>query len=53
MIGKDFLEKYATKNQTSFLNVAREYLQHCFLAGFYKQKGSTELSPGRWNIYDT
>jgi len=40
MIRKDFLEKYALKNQTSFLNVAREYLQHSFLASFYKQKGS-------------
>ena len=39
MIGKDILEKYATKNQTSFLNVAREYFQHFFLAIFYKQKG--------------
>jgi len=39
MIKKDFLEKYANKNQTNFLNVAREYFQHFFLSTFYKQKG--------------
>lgn len=40
MIDKQILQQYARKKETSFSNVLREYLQHLFLAGFYKKPGS-------------
>lgn len=40
MIDESFLKEFATKSRTSFLNVAREYLQHLFLTNFYRQKES-------------
>ncbi|MDI6689725.1 MAG: nucleotidyl transferase AbiEii/AbiGii toxin family protein [Actinomycetota bacterium] len=43
MITKDAIKRFATKAQTSDLNVAREYCQHLFLSYFYQQKGSEKL----------
>lgn len=40
MIEEFILRKIALKNQTTFRNVLREYLQHLFLSSFYKRKGS-------------
>lgn len=40
MIDESFLREYATQRRTSFLNVAREYLQHLFLTNFYRRKES-------------
>jgi len=40
MIEKSFLQQYATKSQTTFKNIAREYVQHLFLSNFYQLKKS-------------
>lgn len=40
MIDKKFLKDYATKLETSFINVLREYAQHIFLREFYRQSDS-------------
>lgn len=40
MIEEKTLRLYAQKNQTTFRNVLREYLQHLFLASFYKKAGA-------------
>lgn len=43
MISKDTIKKFATRWQTTELNVAREYCQHLFLSYFYRQKGSEKI----------
>lgn len=40
MIDKQFLTQIATKHQTTFRNIVREYLQHMFLSYFYQIKKS-------------
>ena len=40
MIEKSALQAAATKTQTTFANLLREYLQHLFLTSFYKRAGS-------------
>jgi predicted nucleotidyltransferase component of viral defense system len=44
MLDQKFLEEIARKKEASFLNVAREYLQHLFLRSFYSQKGSEDFA---------
>jgi len=44
MLDQKFLEEIAQKKETSFLNIAREYLQHLFLRSFYSQKGSENFA---------
>lgn len=43
MLSRDDLQKFTNKYQTIEKNVAREYLQHLFLANLYKIKGSEKL----------
>lgn len=43
MISQSQIREIATKQQTTEINVAREYLQHLFLSHFYKQKGSEKF----------
>lgn len=43
MIEEKILREIAIKDQTSFVNVAREYLQLRFLDCFYRQKGSERV----------
>jgi len=49
MLDKSEIHKMSVKNQTSELNIAREYCQHVFLSNFYKKnpqiffKGGTAL----------
>jgi len=40
MINSDDIQKLAIKEQTTEINIAREYLQHLFLRTFYKKKGA-------------
>lgn len=40
MLKKDILEKLATKYQTNYRNVSREYIQNLFLRSFYTKEGS-------------
>ncbi|MDP2861138.1 MAG: nucleotidyl transferase AbiEii/AbiGii toxin family protein [bacterium] len=40
MIDKKILINYATKSETTFINVLREYAQHIFLREFYGKKDS-------------
>lgn len=40
MIARQILEEQKIKQQTTFRNVLREYLQHLFLSRFYQQPGS-------------
>ena len=40
MLKKDTLEKLATKYQTNYRNVSREYIQNLFLRSFYTKDGS-------------
>lgn len=40
MLKKDILEKLATKYQTNYRNISREYIQNLFLRSFYTKKGS-------------
>lgn len=44
MILPEKLSKIAKKSQTSFLNIARDYVQALFLDGFYQQKESSVFS---------
>lgn len=43
MIDLNFLRQFAKSNQTTELNVAREYCQHLFLSAFYRQKGTQRV----------
>ena len=43
MIDKNNLVQLAIKTQTSFRNVAREYVQNLFLRSFYTSRGSQEF----------
>lgn len=43
MVAQDQIKKFATKYQTSELNVMREYLQHLFLSYFYQQPQTSEI----------
>lgn len=43
MIDQDFLKQLATKKQTSFKNILREYLQNLFLNYFYQEKQSEKF----------
>lgn len=43
MINRETLSEQATHNQTTEINVAREYCQHLFLRSFYQQKGSERV----------
>ncbi len=43
MIDQNYLQTIAVKNQTSFDNVAREYLQQLFLSVFYQLPGSEKF----------
>lgn len=40
MMDRQILQNLAQKNQTTFRNVLREYLQHLFLSSFYKHSPS-------------
>lgn len=40
MISPQKIQELATREQTSDINIAREYLQHLFLSEFYKREGS-------------
>jgi len=43
MITRESIRKHATEQQTTEENVAREYAQHLFLAGFYQQRGAQRV----------
>jgi len=43
MVTQDQIRKFATKYQTSELNVMREYLHHLFLSYFYGQPKTSEI----------
>lgn len=43
MISQETLIRSATLNQTTELNIAREYCQHLFLSAFYQQKESERV----------
>lgn len=43
MITRESLRRLATEQQTTEQNVAREYAQHLFLAGFYQQRGAQKV----------
>lgn len=43
MIGSEEIKRLSIKFQTNTLNIAREYVQHCFLSEFYKLKNSDRL----------
>jgi predicted nucleotidyltransferase component of viral defense system len=43
MIGPEEIKRLSIKLQTNTLNIAREYIQHCFLSEFYKLKNSDRL----------
>ncbi len=43
MIDKNYLQIIAIKNQTTFDNIAREYLQQLFLSVFYQLSGSEKF----------
>lgn len=43
MISYDFIKKLAIKNQTTEINILREYLQHLFLSYFYKKEDSEKI----------
>ena len=40
MLNKSYIEKLAVKEQTTYANVAREYIQNLFLRSFYTKSGS-------------
>jgi len=40
MMEKSFLQQFASKSQTTFKNIAREYVQHLFISSFYQLKKS-------------
>lgn len=43
MISPDTIKKMAVAQQTTELNIAREYAQHLFLSGFYRQRGTQQV----------
>lgn len=43
MITADAIKKMAIAQQTTELNIAREYAQHLFLSGFYQQRGTHQV----------
>jgi len=43
MITADTLNQIAIAQQTTTLNIAREYAQHLFLSGFYQQRGTERV----------
>lgn len=43
MITKETVKNLAVKNQTTELNIVREYFQHLFLTYFYRQKSATKI----------
>ncbi len=43
MITADAIKKMAVAQQTTELNIAREYAQHLFLSGFYRQRGTQQV----------
>ncbi len=43
MIGGEAIKKLAVSWQTAELNIAREYAQHLFLSGFYRQSGTQRV----------
>jgi predicted nucleotidyltransferase component of viral defense system len=43
MISDENIKKIAAKNQTTELNVLREYFQHLFLSHFYQQKETEKI----------
>ena len=43
MISPDTIRKLAVAQQTTELNIAREYAQHLFLSGFYQQAGAEQV----------
>lgn len=43
MISSDYIQKLATKHQTTELNIQREYLQHLFLASLYRHRNSGSI----------
>ncbi|MBI5032598.1 MAG: nucleotidyl transferase AbiEii/AbiGii toxin family protein [Chloroflexi bacterium] len=43
MITADAIKKMAIAQQTTELNIAREYAQHLFLSGFYQQRGTQQV----------
>ena len=43
MISSETIKEFALKNQTTELNIAREYLQNLFLSYFYQQDGSEAI----------
>jgi len=43
MISPEKIHELATLEQTSDINIAREYLQHLFLSTFYKRPGSDQF----------
>ena len=43
MISSDALSQAARRNQTTEVNIAREYCQHLFLGAFYRESGSERV----------
>lgn len=43
MVAQDQIRQFATKYQTSELNITREYLQHLFLSYFYQLPQTSEI----------
>lgn len=43
MISEEIIRKISEKEQTSELNIRREYFQHLFLSRFYTQKGTDKV----------
>ena len=43
MIAADAIKKMAVAQQTTELNITREYAQHLFLSGFYQQRGTHQV----------
>jgi len=43
VITADAIKKIAVTQQTTELNIAREYAQHLFLSGFYQQRGTHQV----------
>lgn len=43
MISSDTLSQAARRNQTTEVNIAREYCQHLFLGAFYRESGSERV----------
>jgi predicted nucleotidyltransferase component of viral defense system len=43
VITADTIKKMAVAQQTTELNIAREYAQHLFLSGFYQQRGTHQV----------